>query len=155
MLRCLFLLLLCMAVPAAATDAVRPSLRVDTLDDGRFDLSEQRGRWVVVNYWATWCAPCLKEMPELAEFDAAHDDVRVIGLAFEEIDEADLRAFLKTRPAGYPIAMIDVYAPPADFDVPRGLPMSYLIAPDGAVARRFLGPVTAAELRQAIDEHAG
>jgi thiol-disulfide isomerase/thioredoxin len=150
MLRLCLLLLLASANALAAT-VDRPALAVDTLDHGRFDLAEQRGRWVVVNYWATWCTPCLKEIPELAELDASREDVRVIGLAFEEIDEPDMREFLGRHPAGYPIALIDVFAPPADFDVPRGLPMTYLIAPDGRLAKRFLGPVTAQTLGEAID----
>jgi hypothetical protein len=50
----------------------------------------------------------------------------------------------------YPIAVLDVYAPPADFATPRGLPMTYLIAPDGKVAKQFLGPVTAKEIEGAI-----
>lgn len=133
------------------TAKARPSLVVDTLDHGRFDLAGQRGQWVVVNFWATWCAPCIKEMPELSEFDAERDDVRVIGLAFEEIEPADMRKFLTRRPVVYPIALLDVYAPPADFEVPRGLPMTWVIDPEGAVARRFLGPVTAADLSEVID----
>ena len=50
----------------------------------------------------------------------------------------------------YPIAVVDVYDPPADFATPRGLPMTYLIAPGGKVAKRFLGPVTAKEIEGAI-----
>lgn len=131
-------------------DPERPRLRVETLDDGVFDLAEQRGNWVVVNFWATWCKPCIKEIPDLSAFDASRDDVRVIGLAYEEIALPDLRAFLARHPASYPIAVLDVYAPPADFDTPRGLPMTYLIDPEGKVARKFLGPITSVELAAAI-----
>jgi thiol-disulfide isomerase/thioredoxin len=152
LLRLLVLLLLALPV-AHATGSKIPSLVVETLDHGRFELAEQRGKWVVVNYWATWCAPCLKEIPDLTAFHASRDDVTVIGLAFEEIDEADMRAFLAKVPAGYPIAIIDVYQPPADFDVPRGLPMTWLIAPDGTVAQRFLGPITSDDLAAAITGH--
>jgi hypothetical protein len=59
-------------------------------------------------------------------------------------------AFLKQHPAGYPIAIIDTYKPPADFDTPRGLPMTYLISPAGEVAEKFLGPVTSEELAKKI-----
>lgn len=128
-----------------------PTLVVDTIDGGRFDLAEQRGSWVVVNYWATWCSPCIKEIPDLSAFDAARDDVKVIGLAFEEIERADLDAFLAKHPAGYPIAVVDVYDPPKDFDVPRGLPTTYLLDPQGRLAQRFIGPVTSAQLAKAID----
>ena len=145
--------------PPAAADAsaeapTHPTLVVDTLDHGRFDLAEKRGSWVVVNFWATWCKPCLKEIPDFSAFDAARDDVQVIGLAYEEIEPAAMREFLAKHPAGYPIALLDVYSPPADFETPRGLPMTYLIAPNGQVEKKFLGPVTSQELAAAITEAA-
>ncbi len=135
---------------AEAAKPERPALRVTTLDGKPWDLADRRGKWVVVNFWATWCSPCLKEMPELSALDAMHEHIEVVGLAYEEIDAGAMRAFLQEHPVVYPVAIVDVYAPPADFDTPRGLPMTYLIAPDGRVAKRFLGPVTAADLENAI-----
>lgn len=142
---------------ADTADAVgqTPTLRIALLDGGDYDLASRRGRWVVLNFWATWCKPCLKEMPDLDAFDAARDDVEVVGLAYEEIEPQDMRAFLKRRPVKYAIAIVDVYDPPPAFGTPRGLPMTYLIAPDGRVARRFLGPVTSVDLEAAISEHSG
>ncbi len=152
----LLLLASLFAVTAGATEpaaaAKTPSLVVTTLDHGKFDLAQHRGKWVLVNFWATWCSPCLKEIPDFSAFDQQREDVEVIGLVFEEIEEADLRAFLKEHPAGYPIARVDVFDPPKDFDVPRGLPTSWLIAPDGSVAEKYLGPITSADLARRIDQ---
>lgn len=136
--------------PDSAKPAI-PALVVDTFDGKKFDLAQHRGKWVVVNFWATWCTPCLKEIPDLDAFDKSRDDVEVIGLAYEEIEKADMQAFLKEHVISYPIAVVDVYQPPADFETPRGLPMTYLIAPDGKVAKQFLGPISSAELAKAID----
>jgi thiol-disulfide isomerase/thioredoxin len=130
----------------------RPKLDIDTLDGNSFQLASLRGQWVVVNFWATWCPPCIKEMPELSALDAEREDVSVVGLAFEEIDKDELKAFLKQHPVVYPIALVDVYNPPADFDTPRGLPLTYLIAPDGSIAEKIMGPVTRAELEKMIAE---
>lgn len=127
-----------------------PALQVATIDGGSYDLAEHRGQWVVVNFWATWCSPCLKEMPELSALHSLREHISVVGLAYEEIEEPAMQSFLSEHPVSYPIAIIDVYAPPEDFDTPRGLPMTYLIAPDGTVARQFLGPVTAKEIETAI-----
>ena len=137
------------AKPAA--DIERPTLKIATLDGAQYDLAAKRGRWVVVNFWATWCSPCLKEMPELDALDAEREDIEVLGLAYEEIEPADLRAFLAERPVKYPVAIVDVYDPPADFPTPRGLPMTHVIAPDGTVAKRFMGPVTKDELAAVVD----
>ena len=141
------------AKPAA--DIERPALKLVTLDGAQYDLAEKRGRWVVVNFWATWCSPCLKEMPELDALDAEREDIEVVGLAYEEIEPADLRAFLAKRPVKYPVAIVDVYDPPADFPTPRGLPMTHVIAPDGTVAKRFMGPVTKDELAAVVDGKSG
>ena len=139
------------APPAtAATTAEIPTLKLDAVDGTPYELAARRGKWVVVNFWATWCAPCIKEMPELSELDEKREDLEVVGLAYEEIEPQAMLEFLKTRPVVYPVAILDVYNPPADFATPRGLPMTYLIAPDGKVAKQFLGPVTAKEIEDAI-----
>jgi thiol-disulfide isomerase/thioredoxin len=140
---------------AVAEEPAYPALTVTALDGSTYDLAANRGKWVVVNFWATWCKPCLKEMPELSALDAMREHVDVVGLAYEDIEAATMRAFLERHPVAYPVAIIDVYAPPPDFATPRGLPMTYLVDPGGKVARKFLGPVTSAEIEGAIAESGG
>ncbi len=142
-------------LPAAAAAPEVPVLKVTTVEGKPYDMAGHRGKWVVVNFWATWCAPCIKEMPELSELDQRRADIEVIGLAYEEIDVQAMRDFLRQRPVVYPVAIVDVYTPPADFATPRGLPMTYLIGPDGKVVKQFLGPVTATEIESAITTTAG
>ena len=143
------------APEAGASEPASPRLSLPTLDGATYDLADHRGKWVVVNFWATWCAPCLKEMPELSALDAMNEHIEVVGLAYEEIDAAAMRAFLDKHPVVYPVAILDVTAPPEDFDTPRGLPMTYLIAPDGRVAHKVLGPVTARGIEEAIAKAGG
>lgn len=141
--------------PRHEGDVEIPTLKITTVEGREFDLAARRGKWVVVNFWATWCKPCLKEMPELSALDAMREHIEVIGLAYEEIEPEDMKVFLKLHPVAYPIAVVDTYNPPADFATPRGLPMTYLIAPDGKVADRFLGPVTAKDIEAAIAKAGG
>lgn len=145
------------AEPAAGTTppvhdvtADYPALKMPTLDGSSYDLAAHRGQWVVVNFWATWCSPCLKEMPELSALHAMREHVKVVGLAYDDIAPAELKAFMKRHPVAYPIVQVDTFNPPADFATPRGLPTTYLIAPDGKLAKQFLGPVTAREIEAAI-----
>lgn len=139
----------------SAGTAERPTLRIATLDGKTFDLAEQRGKWAIVNFWATWCGPCLKEMPELSALDAMREHIVVIGLAYEDSTPEAMAAFMKQHPVAYPIALVDVYDPPKDFETPRGLPMTYLIAPDGKVAKRYTGPVTARMIEDDIAKAGG
>lgn len=143
---------LALGLPAAqAAMPAQPALKITTLDGKPYDLAQQRGKYVIVNYWATWCVPCIKEMPDISRFVSAHKDkVAAIGLAYEDTDKADIVAFLAKHPVSYPIAQVTLDKPVPDFDEPRGLPTTWLIGPDGKVAKRFVGPVTEASLGDAI-----
>jgi thiol-disulfide isomerase/thioredoxin len=136
---------------AHAAPAAKPALVVTTLDGASFDLSKQSGKWVIVNFWATWCSPCLKELPDLSAFVTAHHDkVAAIGLDYEDTDKAEVVKFLKAHPLSYPVARLDIDNPPKDFDTPKALPNTYVIAPDGHVAKAFMGPITMKDLEAVV-----
>lgn len=138
--------------PLQAAMPSRPSLHVTTLEGGTFDLAAQRGHWVIVNYWATWCVPCIKEMPDISRFVATHKNVRAIGLAYDDTAPADIKAFLVKHPVIYPIAQVTLDKPLKGFDEPLGLPTTYVIGPDGKVVKHIVGPVTGALLQTIIGQ---
>ena len=117
---------------------------------GRFALpGDFAGRPLLVNVWASWCGPCIEEMPELQRFAASQGagGVQVLGIALD--DEANVRDFLGKVPVSYPIALD---APgPADAGVrlgnPRGvLPYSVLVSADGRLLKQRIGPFAHGEI---------
>lgn len=135
---------------AQSSAAAPPALSVRTLDGKTFDLAAMRGKWVIVNFWATWCSPCIAEMPALSEYVGTHKDVAAIGLAYDRSPRADVLAFAKKHPVDYPLAQLNMDDLPRGIDMPATLPTTYLIAPDGRLAKRFIGPVDAKLLDAAI-----
>lgn len=143
----LFALVLLAGPVAAELDFELPALDGETQR-----LSDYRGQWVVVNFWATWCKPCRKEIPDLSELHDNRDDITVLGLAFEDTEPADFERFLESYPASYPILVVDVYDPPADLGSPRVLPTTHLIDASGTLVETWLGPVTSDMITEWIDE---
>ena len=142
------------AAPPARSDyeTTEPvNFTLDRLGGGPVALSDYLGHWVVVNYWATWCAPCRKEMPELSELHVERGDVTVLGLAYEDVEDNDFVAFLQESPVEYPILMVDVYDPPEPFGAPKVLPTTIVLDPQGRAVKSFLGPVTRESLERFID----
>jgi thiol-disulfide isomerase/thioredoxin len=121
------------------------------LGGGEVRLSDFRGEWVVVNYWATWCAPCRKEIPDLAKMNDEREDITVLGLAYEELEDADFIAFLEDYEVSYPILKVDVYAPPEPFGAPVALPTTIILNKQGRAVKAFIGPVTRESIEQYID----
>ena len=106
-------------------------------------LSDFRGEWVVVNFWATWCSPCIKEIPELNELTHLVDptSVIVIGIDFEEIDTAPLKKFLSALKVNYLVLRIG-QQPLVPFEPLKGLPTTFLVSPQGKIVYTKVGPTT-------------
>lgn len=120
------------------------------LDGSEHHLSDYHGRWLVVNYWAEWCEPCRRELPELARFGAEHAaNVTVLGVNFDAPSNAELVAQVARLPVPIPV-LASVPAPRLPFARPSGLPATWLIDPDGKVHGPLLGPQTEASLLAAL-----
>ncbi|MDX1654198.1 MAG: TlpA disulfide reductase family protein, partial [Candidatus Competibacteraceae bacterium] len=98
-LRALWLALLLVPTLAWATQTV--DFQLPGLDGQPVKLSDYRGRWVVLNFWATWCPPCLEEMPELEAFHRS-DSAVVVGVNFETVDREVLADFVADLAISYP-----------------------------------------------------
>lgn len=117
---------------------------------GRYSLSEYLGKWVLVNFSASWCVPCREETPQLQQFALQHQNAGnavVLAVSYDPTDQSNLASFLRSSQATWP-AVIDAAAD-VSYGV-SGIPESYLVDPAGKVVGRFLGGVTASEVNAAI-----
>jgi thiol-disulfide isomerase/thioredoxin len=150
-LRSLFIASLCWLASTATAEPV--DFELEGLDGETYRLSDFRGKWVLVNYWATWCPPCREELPELEVFHSNHKDkdAVVLGVAMERITKERLRMFVDEQFLSYPILMMNPASTTELGRVP-GLPTSYLIDPQGELAARQVGPVTLDDLEAFIKQ---
>jgi cytochrome c biogenesis protein CcmG, thiol:disulfide interchange protein DsbE len=137
------------SAPAAQTyppGTPAPALRLPGRDGGQVDLAALRGRPVVVNFWASWCDPCVREFPLLRQAAAGHrqDRLTVVGVLSGD-SPAAARPFLRRNNATWPIAL-DPNATTATAWGAVGLPHTYFIRPDGTLASHQLGELTQASL---------
>ena len=140
--------------PAAPSTAVQtypagtpaPALRLPGLDRAQVDLAALRGRPVVVNFWATWCEPCVREFPLLAKAATTHraDRLAVVGVLTGD-RPSEARAFVRRHRATWPVG-VDTDGSTAAAWRAVGLPHTYFIRPDGTLASHQLGELTQASL---------
>jgi thiol-disulfide isomerase/thioredoxin len=121
-----------------------PPLRLPTLDGGTVDLAALRGRPVVVNFWATWCEPCVREFPLLARAAAAHRRLAVVGVLVQDRTDA-ARAFIRQHGGGWPVG-VDADRRTADAWGVVGLPHTFFVRADGTLASHQLGELAPATL---------
>ncbi len=152
--RLFLVFVLLLAVPAAYSDD-RVDFTLPDMQGKPHRLSDYRGQWVLVNYWATWCPPCREELPELEVLHSQSDGKAVVlGVNTEAIDHEELSSFLEEQFLSFPILVAGPRPKPAQrLGSLQGLPTSFLVAPDGRLAAKTVGPVTADGVRQFIQQY--
>ena len=114
-------------------------------------LEDFRGQWVVINYWAQWCAPCIKEIPELNTLDAQYAQVTVLGVNYDGASGAELEQ--QRRQLGVTFASLEA-DPAAQLGTPRPvvLPTTLILDPAGQLVTTLVGPQTLESLVQATGQ---
>jgi peroxiredoxin len=140
----------------AEEGALAPDFLLGRLDDGELRLSDLRGRAVVLNFWATWCAPCRTEIPQFVEAYGRFRDqgLVIVGVNMQE-GKGIVRPYAEDFGMDFPIA-IDVDGEVGDAYRILGLPTTYFIDRDGVVRSVFTGPFERSEggtdVRGAIEQ---
>ena len=140
-------------------DRPAPDFELATLDGETFRLSAQRGKVVVVNFWATWCPPCREEIPD---FVALQDEFRgrvvFVGVSEDEGGADVVRPFVEQYGINYPIVLDDATLS-SRYEGITGYPTTYLVTPQGRILAYMPGGLTRDVLRpilrRLLDDHAG
>ncbi len=148
--------------PADATGSPAPDVSLTLLNGDKLAFSDLEGDVLVVNFWASWCAPCRQEMPELQAYweqaQATGEATTILGVGVRTDTDAKAREFVEQGEFTYPIGRdTDTDEPglgPIEmaFGVPQAYPATIIIRPDGTIDHYQLGPVNQAMLRLLVDE---
>ena len=119
----------------------------------KLNLDELKGQWVVINYWAQWCKPCIKEIPELNELNAAFSNVTVLGVNYDGASGDELASQLTQLNIRFTTLAAD---PAAQLGVPRPivLPTTLILDPAGELSATLIGPQTLESLSLATGQAA-
>jgi len=148
--RCILLLssILFLSSTASAVD-----FSFTDTDGETHKLSQYNGKWVLVNFWATWCPPCRKEMPDLSDFHMENEDAVVIGVNYEPgLKDERLKKFIALYLITFPVTRVNDEIIDA-LGEPRGLPTSILIDPQGNIAKRLTGMVDERRINKVIEKY--
>ena len=134
--------------------APAPQVRIATLAGEAVSTDAMRGKVVLVNFWATWCASCLAEMPNIVDTHRkyAPRGYETIAIAVQKDDPTLVAQFAARRALPFKVAVDESGDAAASFGAPRVTPVSYLIDRQGRLIKRYVGEPDWAELHSAIEE---
>lgn len=140
-----------LVVAAALALAGCSHSEVQLADGSAADWAQWHGHWIVINYWAGWCAPCRKEIPELNHFhrDTADSGVVVLGVNFDGLQGDDLTSLIKEMGIDFPVLLNDPGKRWKQHP-PSVLPSTLVIDPDGHLQQVLVGPQTYQSLTDAV-----
>jgi thiol-disulfide isomerase/thioredoxin len=116
---------------------VAPDISVTSLDGQAMTLADFKGKRVVLDFWATWCPPCVKEIPHFIQLagETSRDDLVLLGISSEEVSK--LKKFVSDKGVNYPIASAEVSFPP--YSLITGIPTTFFIDRKGVIQEVFVG----------------
>jgi thiol-disulfide isomerase/thioredoxin len=118
----------------------------------KLTLSDFRGKWVLINFWATWCPPCLKEIPDLVSLYESRKDVMIIGIAMDYRDPKTVLKYVKSMSISYPVVLGDKKIA-AQIGPVSMLPTTYVFDPEGKPAVYKVGLVSREDLEEFMREN--
>ena len=124
---------------------------IDIYNGSDSSIDKLNGNWIVINYWADWCAPCIKEIPELNEFASENDDLLVYTFNFDQLDEEDLAPIAKK----FNIQVPSLITHPRDIwgiQTPPAVPATFFINPKGKIVLSLFRPQTKDALNTIFSE---
>jgi thiol-disulfide isomerase/thioredoxin len=133
--------LLLLALCLLAMPAMADGFSIRDMNGKMHTLSDYKGKWVLVNFWATWCPPCLEEIPDLVMLHENHKDLAVIGIAVDFKSRKEIVSFAEDNLMSYPLVLGDepVIRQFGSSDV---LPTTYLYNPQGKLVKLHRGMIT-------------
>ena len=114
---------------------------IEVFNGSNTSMEKLQGQWIVVNYWADWCAPCIKEIPELVEFAHENSDILVYAYNFDELDAEDLAPIAKKFKVDIP-SLISHPREIWGIETPPAVPATFFIDPNGVLVKSFFRPQT-------------
>ena len=134
----LSLFLLGMAASPPLVGGPAPTFKLEAVNGQVMGMSDLKGQFVVINFWATWCVPCIKEMPE---FQKAHQSlnpkVKIIGINLAESKEK-VAEYIHSKGLSFPV-LLDAYGNVSQEYEVLHLPVTYFITPDGVIREKIFG----------------
>jgi len=129
--------------PAARQGRAAPNFKLAGLEEDSLSLTDYRGKFVLLNFWASWCGPCRDETPDLQSFweHNSAEGLLILGVNQQE-RAATAREFLDEFGVTYPIALDSSGEVSAAYGVGRGMPISFFISPDGVIEQVIFGRLT-------------
>ncbi|MBV1909127.1 MAG: TlpA family protein disulfide reductase [Kangiellaceae bacterium] len=113
------------------------------LDRTAKSLDDYRGKWVIINFWAEWCAPCQKEVPELNQLfeQRSQMNMEIIGISYDPLPTGEIVSIVNRWNIRYPV-MVSEPSPILPFSLPISLPSNYIIDPKGKLVAKMQGEQT-------------
>lgn len=140
------------AIVLSSCKTAEPAADFQTLDGKPGRYADYQGQWLLINYWAEWCAPCIKELPELNALNENHADIQVLGIHFDRPPAEKQKELAAQLNIQFPVVLAQPHVF-YGFPLPQVLPATVVVNPQGKLVTVLVGPQTQESLLAQIKEH--